>query len=481
MQKIHICEENGKQALCFDTGLDQRSFARTKMSQSIIEPGYIVYPDGTHNEWKAANVDDINGSVRVSGKPFFGERLDNILSKADSNLQTAAAQKAAQEALEAVVYWIRAKLFLGDTLSAINPFASFVSLAEDQDAEFPKGSVFLGPENLSQRCLLQEGIEVDSFNCPDLTGMEAAAFCAAAMLYKVLIKNHPYPGIKSNIYQDMREGVFVPPRLASPELNKKLGGLIDDALLLPVAGKKNPNPKSGSAILSGFLEILLHEKGEITKVSALFHTVSKEEESKITRERKWYVTRQNIVVKTKRFYFGNKPAVIGISIAVAFLIFVVASIASSRNDRMTTAGMTPSTVIKEYFEAFSTLNHTFMDTILMSGADRSDINTAVNLFAVSKLRQTHERTSTSAIVSARLWQELGRELPAPDVFGVTDLELTHLGGNEVDGVVVYRAEYLLWFPHEDIPSSRSDEITLQRGRNRNWRIADIHRTLKSGF
>ncbi len=479
MQNIHICEVDGKQAVCFDTGLDPRSFARTKMSQSLIEPGYIFYPNPTADSykiWKAVSVNDINGFMRVWGTPFFGERLDNILNKAeDSDLQSK------QTALEAIVYWIKAKLFLGDKRSVSNPSASFVSLAEDKSdkAEFPKGSVFFGPESLSQRCLLLEGMEVDSFNCPDLTEMDAAAFCAAAMLYKVLLNAHPYPGIASNIYQDMREGVFIPPHLASPGLDKKLSELINCALSLPVANKKTF--KSGLDILNGFLEILLREKGEIAQVSALFQPVSKEEDNKAARERKRYTIRQNIITKSKRFYLSNKPAVISVSIVAAFLIFVIVSIATSRNERMTTAGMSPETVVKEYYEAFSILNHTFMDTILMSGADRSDINTAINLFAISKVRQTHENLPSSAIISARLWKELGRELPAPDVFGVTDLTLTHLGGNETDGVVVYRADYLLWFPHEDAPSSRSDEIILERARNGNWRIAEIYRTLNSGF
>lgn len=483
MQNIHICEVDGKQAVCFDTGLDARSFARTKMSQSLIEPGYIFYPNPTadsYKTWKAVSVNDINGFMRVWGTPFFGERLDSILNKVDG-----VDLKYTQAALEAIVYWIKAKLFLGDTRSVMNPSASFVSLAENKaaadsaKAEFQKGSVFFGPESLSLRCLLLEGMEVDSFNCPDLTGMEAAAFCAAAMLYKVLLNAHPYPGIASNIYQDMREGVFIPPRLVSPGLDKKLSELINSALSLPVANKKTS--KNGLDILNGFMEILLGEKGEIAPVSALFHNVSKEEDGKAARERKRYITRQNIITKSKRFYLSNKPAVISVSIVAAFLIFVIVSIATSRNERMTTAGMSPETVVKEYYEAFSILNHTFMDTILMSGADRSDINTAVNLFAISRVRQTHEQKTGSAIISARLWKELGRELPAPDVFGVTDLTLTHLGGNETDGVVVYRADYLLWFPHEDTSSSRSDEIILERARNGNWRIAEIYRTLNSGF
>ncbi|MDR0303020.1 MAG: hypothetical protein LBI04_12015, partial [Treponema sp.] len=61
-----------------------------------------------------------------------------------------------------------------------------------------------------------------------------------------------------------------------------------------------------------------------------------------------------------------------------------------------------------------------------------------------------------------------------------DLVITPRGGNEDEGLVVFRADYLLWFPNEDRSSSRTDELTLKRIRG-NWRITEILRTLNSEF
>ncbi len=62
MQRIYLSNIEEKQAICFDTGLDPRSFARTKMSQSLIECGYIVYPDGSREVWKPSSVNEVNAA-----------------------------------------------------------------------------------------------------------------------------------------------------------------------------------------------------------------------------------------------------------------------------------------------------------------------------------------------------------------------------------------------------------------------------------
>jgi hypothetical protein len=494
MQRIHISDVNEKPAVCFDTGLDPRSFARTKMSQCLIEPGYIVHPDGSNTVWKASGVNELDGYMRVWGTPFSGERLDLFLNAINATKQPAEQVAAVQiTALQAVVYWIRAKLLIGETHSALNPGAAFISCSDG--GEYQKGSVFFTPESLSQRCLLVEGASytavlrsgyseirneipavLDRYNCPDLKDTDAAAFCAGTMLYTVLAKTLPYPDME-NIYQDMREGVFVPPQLAIPGLDKQLCELINCALLLPVEKKKTT--MTGTAILGNLLKILMTKEEGIAEISSLYSSLPKEEESKILKERNNFIKKQSFIVKSKRFYRRNKFVIMGVSIACLFALFVVASMTKVSRNRATTEGMAPDTVINEYYEAFSTLNHQFMEACI-SGASKNDIDVAMNFFVLTKVRQTYESNGRSSVISARVWKETGGELPAPDVFGVTDLKITPRGGSELEGLVVFRADYLLWFPQEKAASSRTDELTLKRIRG-NWRITEINRTLNSGF
>lgn len=465
---IHISNVDNNNIACFDTGLDPRSFARTKMSQCLIEPGYVVNPDGTHEVWKSAGVNDTNGFMRVWGPMFSGKRLDLLLDNFDSVVTDTTKSK--QTALQVVLWWIRAKMFLGDTRSTLNPGAAFVH--DGKSPSYQKGAVFFAPEHLSNRCLLIEGTEIDRYNCPDLIGMDASAFCAGVMLYKILTGSHPYPN--TDIFQDMREGVFLPVRLAAPELDEKLAALIQAALLLPVERKKAS--KSGTDILSGFMEILLVDtESTAIDISLLFNTLSVEKTKKAEKEKQRHLFRQNSIVKTKRFAIRNKHLLLGSSIALAFALFLLFSTQRTFSQRPTTAGLSSETVVIAYYESFSSLNHIFMEACIQRGVDRSDINVAATFYAISRTRQAHEAATAPLIISARVWLEQGGTLPARDVFGITELTVERLAGSEADDMVVYRADYLLWSPDE-YSRSRTDILTLRRDRRGNWRIIEILRT-----
>jgi len=466
MQYINILTVDGQTAVCFDTGLDPRAFARTKMSQSLIETGIISHPDGTRETWKPMGVYEKDGLMRVWGPLFDSQRLDMLLEKTTQSLQTESKKAAQQTALQAVAFWIRAKMLLGDTRSASNPAAAFIS-GDGQK----KGAIFFAPEHLSSRCLFKEGSEIDRYNCPDLTGMDSAAFCAGLMLYMILSGNHPYP--TKTIYQDMREGVFLPPHIAAAGLDKKVSELILAALLLPVEKKRTK--KSGADILAGFLEILNDSENNVAAVSSLFNNLSTEENARLEKEGKRYLSRQTAVVKAKRFAAHNKFALIGFMASFIFVFFIIISTTNSYSQRPTTEGMASDTVIWAYYDAFSSLNHMFMEACI-NGADKTDINAAVSLFAITKAREAYEYTGTPSIIPARVWRENGGELPAPNVFGVTDLSLEYLSGSEDDGMIIYRVNYVLWSPSDDYSVRREDVLTLKRDRKKNWRITEILRT-----
>jgi len=462
-QRIHISEANNQPALCFDTGLDPRSFARTKMSQSLIDPGFIVNSDGSHETWKVTGVNEIGGFMRVFGPYVPGKRLDLLLEGIGTISQLPVLK---QEALEAVVNWSKAKMYLGDTRSASNPGASFVS---------KEGNVFFAPEHISSRCLFIEGNKLDSYNCPDLIGMNTTAFCTAAMLYKILTGTLPYSS--DDIYQDMREGIFLPIHLAAPGLNAQLAELIQIALMLPVEKKKNAVQKSGIDILSGILEILTGSENKAVSVSSLFKTVSFDEVKRYENEKKNYLFRTNMILKTKRYILNNKPFLIGIAIGIAFILFILFNTVLNIKSRPTTEGMPPDAVAIAYYDAFSSLNHDFMEACIQ-GADSRDINAVATFYAVTKQKQAYEGGNAPAIIQAKVWKETGGQLPAPNVFGVTDLNVDHIGGEEEEGLIVYQADYDLWSPYDDFARHRSDVLTLKKDNRKRWRIIEILRTEK---
>jgi hypothetical protein len=336
------------------------------------------------------------------------------------------------------------------------------------------GSVFFTPPNLSNRCLLVEGKELDRFSCPDLTGMDAAAFSAGVMLYKILSGVHPYQS-DAVIFQDMREGVFLPPNLTAPSLDKKICALIQSALLLPVEKKRAT--ASGTDIIGSFLKILMISENSTVSFSSLFSQLSPEETERFTKEKKRFLFKQTYFVKTRRFALRNKHAMIGATVGLLFIIFIFATTTASMRNRPTTAAMPSDAVITAYYDAFSSLDHIFMEACI-NGADRSDINAAANLFAVYKMRQTYEMSGRVTIIPAKVWKESGGDLPAPDVFGVTDLIIEYRAGGESESMIMYQADYSLWLPNMEFPMIRCDILTLKRDRKKNWRITEILRTEK---
>ena len=465
MQNIHISEAEGKPAFCFDTGIDPTSFARTKMSMSLTESGFIVFPDGSHKTWKPSGVTEVNGFMRIWGPLFPGERLDLLIQNADSS------DDAQQTALKAAVFWIRAKLLLGETDCAINPGASFVSLKDD--TEYPEGCVFFTPQNLTQRCLLVEGSDKNYYCSPDLKNSEAAAFCAAAMLYSILAKNLPYPDIV-NVFQDMRDGIFTPLNQVLPGLDEKLNNLIFNALLLPVIKKENENKlyKSGAEILSNLLSLLMDKEGYIVTIPSLFRELTAQEKTQLEKERK-KLKLKNITVNANRYVAYNKLFLAGIIAASLFALIFAVGLIKNRLEQPSTAGLDSSSVVAAYYKAFNSLDHVFMEIILM-GADKSDINLTLNLYVIDKVRQSYEFGSDVSIVSAETWKQQGGEIP-DNVFGLTDMNIVHISGGESDEMIYYRADYSLWIPGNPVPLDRKDELVLKRDKRKNWRITEIVR------
>jgi len=483
MQYIYISDADNSPVLYFNTGLDPRSFARTKMSQSLTEPGYIVYPDGSHDMWKPTGVDEINGYMQFWGPLFNGERLDHLINDVCPAAQddSSGALQKRQRALIAVIHWIRAKMLLGDTPSIRNPGAAFIYNEGASDASAAissnvNGRVFFAPEHMSNRCLLLENSDQkqdspDRFNSPDLKDLEATAFCAAVMLYAILAKTHPYPS--ANNSQDMRDGFFLPVSLAAPDLNAELAGLIQSALTLPVQDKKAK--MSAADILTGILKILTEKENRICDISSLFNELTAEKITQANIERKNFQLKQSSIIKTKRFLSRNKAVLIVSSACFLFAFFITLSIIDNYRRRPTTAGMHPENVINAYFDAFSNMDFTFMEACIL-GADKNDINAAVSLTAVTKARQAYESVSAYSVIPASVWKENGGELPAPNVFGVTDLSVTLNHGSESSGLLVYRVDYRLWNINEETPYIRRDMITLQPDKKNNWRIVEIVRT-----
>jgi hypothetical protein len=476
--QVFLFNVDQQEALGFDTGLDSRAFARAKFAQFITEPGLIVSLDGlasSVNFWKASGVVEYSTMVVWGPLPFplfKGERLDLLLNDNDKR----------DEALAAVCLWIRAVLSLGKEHHApigappLWPCAALIG-------ENRSNEIFFAPTSLALHCLMTgDSSQINNrYVHPGLNGMNAAAVTAAAMLYQVFAGSPAFPATDEIIlHEDMREGNFLPIRLAAPGLDDRLAALIQNALSQSV--KKDGGLPNGTRLLEELLALL-----QSVPPASLVSRLSEADKLLIEKEKTQYLKKNNASVKTRRFVKRNAAILSGSFAAVVIAVLIANSIIKSRS-ALSTAGMEPVQVIESYYNAFGEFDHQWMEACVIKNTGKDDINMVMNFFIISKLRQAYEYNLRSSFISAKDWLESGGGQVALQVFGVTDMQIT------IRGEARYRVDYTLWIPGEAEDDSemeqkanrkaaeyitpksflRTDFVTLVQKRG-NWRISEISR------
>jgi hypothetical protein len=470
---IFSFELDGKTALGFDTGLDAQAFAQAKMAQFITQPGYLVSQGGVE-EWKPSGVIERDGntegggaSMVIWGPHFEGERLDHIIND----------QSRKDQALRALRDWMDACLLRDKKDAAILPAGTLVS---------PGGAVLFPPPRLVLRCLQAEGSsgEAQAYVHPDLEGKQAAAFSAAAMLYRILAG---VPAFKNDdeetLRQDIREKVYLPLRLACPGVDDTLSAIVDKAF----------NPPKESKTANNFAlirEVLGTEK--CPPAASFVRSLGDEERKIIENNRLQFEKKKNTRVKTRRFVIRNTAVILGIAAAVIIAALVARSIIAGRADLPTTAGMESARVVESYYQSFGALDHQMMEACVTSKAGKDDITMVTNFFVLTKVRQAYE-FGVTPVIPAQEWIDSGSQPSEIPVFGVSGLTIEKLSGGEASDEIRYRSSYTLWLPAsaaetdappepvssvpETLPAAHTytDEITLIRVKGA-WRISEIKRS-----
>jgi hypothetical protein len=244
----------------------------------------------------------------------------------------------------------------------------------------------------------------------------------------------PFPAKdKDLLHQDMREGVFLPLRLAAPGLDPKAADMVDRALagLKDAAPVKRPPPAAFAELLQGS--------------PSFFRELRGEELAKLEEERRRYEKKRKLAVGTRRFVARNSAVLAGAAAALVITVLIVNSFIASRRDRPNTAGMDSRQVVETYYNAFGSLDHTLMEACVMNKAGKGDIDMVTRFFVTTKVRQAYEYTAV-AVIPARDWFEMGSPPTATPVMGVTDLALSPIAGDEAGDEIRYRARYVLWIP-----------------------------------
>ena len=467
-RKVFLFEHEGGKVLGFDTGLDSRAFAQAKFAQFLTEPGLIVSLGGNAGaagdasavltQWQASGVIEMQPTMVVWGPAFEGERLDMLIADADRD-----------KALYAVSCWIKAILALNDDCTVpLWPCSALIKTAESPC------KIFFAPQILVSRCLMDKeatrSIHGGWYVHPDLKFFCGAAFTAAAMLYRIFAGSPPFTATDEILlHEDIREGNFLPVRLAVPALDGHLASLRQNVLgpdknkKAKILEKTDAENAAGKKILGEFLAALQPDGGAV-QAASFYKPVSEAALVSAEREKAQYRKIKAASVKTRRFITRNTALLLGGLAAIAIAALVAYSIADSRSKLPTTAGLDPAGVIKCYYNAIGDLDHQLMEACVAGKAGKDDITMVVNFFVINKVRQAYEMGAVPMLVSAQTWQDNGGGQIESGVFGVTGLTITggQSGGMADTDKVRCRVSYTLWVPAQ-MADDPADDPPLQPG------------------
>jgi len=493
---IRNFEIDGCAVLGFDTGFTARAFAQLKFARYMAEPGLIVHPAEAPSQqiqlWQASGVREVSGAdgaptMVVWGPPVEGERLDALLNQSPD------------KALAALSLWIQAVIALGETphpgwpsgegWPPLWPSAAIVAQANE---DRPSSVFFAPPALVKHNVTADDELYVNpALGGTASKGGPAAAFTAAAMLYRILAGTPPFSAANiSVLHEDMRDGNFLPLHFAVPGLDSRLAALIQAALGSTALGSTTLGSTALEQTAPDLRELLnaLQSDGQTVTASSLVHPLPEADRLLLEKEKAQFIKRKTASIKTRRFVARNRVVLLGALAGVVAAIFIVYSMISSRAYLPTTAGMDPVQVIESYYHGFGELDHQMMEACVIGKAGKNDITAVVNFFVMSKTRQAYTFNAPPLIFPAHQWQ--GGSFPDTPLFGASDLRAQRLEGDESGDNIRYRVDYTFWIPEDgsgeevlkedyvpptgSVPNQRRDFLTLVRKKG-NWRIAEIVR------
>lgn len=470
---------DGRDATGVDTGLGPTAFAQSKSAALLTETGYLVGAAGAVAEWRAEGVAETDGRMVVYGPRFSGTVL----------LDELAAEEDAGAALRLVLRradaWAAVKAARPEAASPSPPCATLVS---------PDGSVLFLPPRLVERALgwrsaSERSSGAAAWSHPDMADDEAESFTLAALAYRAVSGAAPFAGADEDALRSaVRDGDAERAAFARPGLDAELAAAVDACLLAPAspaarrgssvrtaAQAPRPSPGALRAAIAGALE-----RGVVRELEA-------SELDRLRSDRERAARRRSDAIGRGRFLRKHRTALVASAVAAVALALTVKSFVDSAKAAPTTAGMGAAEVAAAYYRSMGTLDHQMMDACVADGAGKRDIEAAMNLFVISRVRTAYERQVTYQ--SAEEWVAAGSPETEAIVFGPSDLRIEEAGAGVGADRAEFTASYRFWtreaaesagqeagtYPEAVMRSeSRVDTLVLEKGKGR-WRIVSIGR------
>jgi len=400
-----LIENSGKTYLAIDSGLKNRAFVGVDTSRLQSLPGLLV-KDGEIQNWMLDGVTEIEGKTLFYGPEMQGKTLVDI-----------EITPSILEGLSEALYTIKDRNFPVRHIS-------LTSIMYCDDGSF----LFFPPrlmEFLNSHRVLQDNMRmVIPWNKPGLGGEAASSFTIAALSYRIVTGNQPFPGESEEDIEKVMTSVNYPsPALSEPRLSDDFLSLVNQSF-------------RGKGTLGLWRELL--KKWNSTGL--IDQSLTNEE----VTERKKLIERGESarIRRTKTLFFLAKyrsALVITGATVILLALFLQGPISKFLEEPVTT-GMNQEQVIHLYYDSFRTLDTEAMEDAVTSRAGKSDINEISTVYVTSKVRTSYE--GTTGLLNPEEWMASGSEplSPGTQVWGISDLKIKSLGND------TFEVNYIKWTP-----------------------------------
>ena len=408
--------EGGVRRLAVQVGDTARGRALTRILALKTSPGWHV-KGGEIREWRFEGLAEKEGFPLLYGPHVAGRSLVTIL---------VLPLPAALGFLSRLVQALR---LLAERRIPWFPLQTDSVVFEDRE-----GVLFLPPDVMREirdlNSFEQSRESYESINHPDLKGEALASFSIAALLYRISTGRFPFTAADAEeMHEQARKLEIDAPSGIVPGLDPELSALVMAGL-----GKS----RRGAVSLAEW-----SEKLDAWQKKELYLVLPPGEREKALQEAE---SRQQASGKSfrRRMFWEKNWKIIGVIVIAAAVVGAGAggTLKNMLAPRLT-RGYPPRKIVETFYTSMNTLDHQTMQSCVIGGAGKGEINEVTVLYVTSKVTQGYQGKST--IVSAADWDKRGRpKLESPSVlFGVTGLSVAQEQGEPVP---VYRAQFDLWNP-----------------------------------
>ncbi len=486
-------KKDGEQRLGIRTGIKANSFALRRLTGGTTRSGYVVR-DGNVYEWRSTGFREEEGEVTLLGPPLQGQALiDSIESARPEDKKPLLGRIASlTRDLKALLDHTgfepdeapRQAVSTGPTRgrkSMVRPDArpahpyerlhgNAVMLTDDGGAFFlpaPLLDVLRDNQNIGEQLRLFEFL-----NHPERSGEDNLCFFVGVLVYRLLSGSYPFADADSeSVHARMRDTRPLYLRYRLPETAPALADLIAEVLDPAVPEKYD---------LTSLADAL-----DAIGSDGFFVDVSDDERSELAEQADLKAKRADTHYRRREAVRKNWRRAVIIGVIAVVVGSVPATIISNALAPRRTTGMPPEEVVRSYYLGMNQLDHDLMEDAVMEDAGRPEINEAMNLFVLSRMRMSAE--GQSGLVDPQQWMEADRpELPPTvHLYGVSDLQLSReFQTDEEAGFVVNYIKFVPDSPDveeldantraESLAFDRRDRVFLRRHRA-DWVIYQIDR------